>query len=188
MIFDLENITVGRFFSFDEETAKPYLELNEILKPVSNFKGNQAKPLGKMTFGEVAELKQAAISNDLNTILDGFCKVYSCDIATLRKSRIVEFIPASKHLTKSIIELIERENKALASNENDPDLEMAGVKRLAPFGEFATLINLGKEFGKSPMEIESWTYDVVFSILMYSKVESEISKQYQKLKSRPNGR
>lgn len=185
-MFDLENISVDQFLKLDEKNAQGYFDLMEILKSSGTVNNAKAIPLGELTYGEVSEFKQLAISINIEGIITIFCKVFSITEKELLKLDIVQFLSAIKYLTSEIKELVQREIKSLKS-DIDPDMQMAGIDKMAVFGEFSTLISLGKEFGKSPIEIEKWKYNTVFAIILHDKTHAGIMKRYSQLKSSRNG-
>lgn len=188
-MFDLEIITVRQFFELDETKAERYLSLQNILNPLPKLGNKKATALGELSYGEVAQLKRNIAEPTVQNIFESFQMVFKIKWVEFITTDIVSFFYAINWIRTEIKELSKREAKALKS-EKDPDLEMAGVKRLQPFGEFSTLIGLGEKFGKAPTEIENWKYNVVFTIMFHDKIYNEVAKNYQEIKSKqnPNGR
>lgn len=191
-MYNLDNITVGEFWKLNDEylvnqylaftMEERYGEKNPFyLNPKDSFAGKQATPLGKLTFGEVANIKYQVQQPTDEGIIEMFETVFKVDNKTILKQDIVSFFYALNWIKQSIKELIEREQKNL-SGDQDPMLEMAGVKRLVPFGELNTLKAIGQQFGKSPDEVENWSYNMVFSLMLHDKVAAEVQHAYNELK------
>lgn len=183
-MFSIEHITVLQFFQLqDEAKAFQYVELQSVMKEKPVFLKRKAKPLGSLTYGEVAKLKRAISKPTFEKLLEAFQMVFGVNRNEYLNAGVVDYFYALNWIRKAILEIVEKEKK-LGGNDPDPFLEMAGVKRLSAFGEMATLINLGKQFGKTPEEIENWKYNVVFSILLYEKVHGEVNKSYNEILKR----
>ena len=161
-MFNLTHITLGNFFHLKEDQAAKYLQLQEVMKTDDVFLRRKAKPLGQLTFGEVSQIKRAFIK------------------PSYEKSSIVDYFYALNWIKAEVLLLMEKEKMLIP--DPDPDLEMAGVKKLSMFGEMSTLINLAQKFSTSPMVIETWNYNTVFTILLYQKLEGEVSKAYNNIK------
>ena len=180
-MFDLPNISVFEFYQLDAEEALKYLELQQYLKPRNLFCGRVAQPIGTFTFGQVAEFKTVFTNATYQGILELFKTVYRVTESGYLNAPIVDYLYATKYLRAEIATVDERENNAL-STDPDPDLVMAGINRLKPFGDLITLISLAEKFGKTLEEIENWKYNTVFSILLYNKVYGEIQREYRQIK------
>ena len=194
-MFNLTHITVKEFFQVDEETSNRYLELQSNMwiylmklkeegkdisflnKPFLKYK---AKKLGSLSFGNVAQLKRYIANPTYESLLEAFKMVYGVRQNQYLNADVVSFFYALNHIRESVI-AINKKEKQLHS-EPDADLQNAGVERLNRFGEMGTLINLGKQYAKSPAEIEEWKYNLVYAILLYDKVHGEIKKKYDEIK------
>lgn len=179
-MFNLKNITVKEFFQLNEADALSYVELQSIMKSKPVFLNRKAKELGELSFGDVAQLKRNISEPSYEGLMDSFKMVFGIKQSQYLNADVVSFFYALNWMRESVIALMNKE-KALVP-EPDPDLEMAGVNRLAVFSEMSTLINLGRSFSKAPTEIETWKYNMVFAILLYDKVHGEVQKNYYELK------
>lgn len=183
MIFDLQDITVGEFFGCSEEMALKYMELRKILNPVGKFGKRNAAKLSQLTYGEVSVLKRNVANPSYPSIMDSFKKVFRADTKEVLDATVTQFFPALNWIAVEMGALIKKETKAL-SGDTDSALKEAGVERLNAFQEGNVLIKIGKEFGKSPDEVENWEYGTVFTILLHDKVTSEIERAYAEIKKR----
>lgn len=179
-MFNLTNISVQEFFQVDEATAIKYVELQSIMKSKPTFLKYKAKKLGSLSFGNVAQLKRYIANPTYESLLEAFKMVYGVRQNQYLNADVVSFFYALNHIRESIIEINKREKQL--QSEPDADLQNAGVERLQRFGEMGTLINLGKQYSKSPSEIEEWKYNLVYAILLYDKVHGEIKKKYDESK------
>lgn len=179
-MFNLTNISVKEFFQLNDQEVMSYVELQTIMKSKPIFLNRKAKDLGQLEFGQVAQLKRNISNPTFENLYESFKMVFGTKKMEYLSADIISYFYALNWIRENIISIINKE-KALAP-EPDPDLEMAGVKRLSIFGEMSILINLGQKFSKTPTEIERWKYNLVFAILMYDKVHGEIQKNYMKIK------
>lgn len=180
-MFDLTNISVKEFFALDEYQANQYLQLQEVMNPKGEFMYKKATPLGKLSYGAVGQLKHNITNPSFENVFDCFEKVFNVKLKHFINADIVSFFYGLNWISTELKSLMIKESNALKTDV-DHDLEIAGVKRLSKFGELPTLVDLGQKFSKSPMEIESWSYNMVFSLMLYYKVHGEVQKNYQELK------
>ena len=179
-MFNLNHIKVKEFFHLKDEDASKYLELQSIMKSEDIFLNYKAKPLGQLTYGQVAQIKRTFKNPDYNSLLECFKLVFKVKEDKYLNSDIVNYFYALNWIKEQVMALVEKEKMLVP--DPDPDLEMAGVKKLSVFGEMSTLINLAQKFSTSPMVIETWTYNTVYTILLYQKIEGEVRKSYNQIK------
>ena len=184
MIFNLNNISTLEFLRLDEAAALPYWQLQSILKPHPTFGKFKAARLGELQFGQVSTLKQHLQKPDFDGLLEMFTLVFGVKRLQFLNAPVTDFLIALGWLRKSVSELIQKEYNALKS-ETDPDMQAAGVERLSIFQEMNATIAIGKEFGKSPEEIETWKYNLVFTLILHNKITGEVQKNYSEIKSKP---
>lgn len=182
---NLENIRVQDLYMLDEAKFNEYIDLQSVMNGKPVFSNKKATPLENLEFGQVSKLKRITAKPSFEGLMESFRIVFNTNSFQYRKARVVEYFYALNWIKNSVTKIIKRENKALTS-EPDPELKMAGVEKLHKFGEFSTLIDLGKKYGKSPSEIERWKYSLVFSIVFYDKVSNEVEKNYHEIKNRKN--
>lgn len=188
-MFNLDNISVKEFFMLrDEDLFRKYMRFSDPKdgfylkpKPLAIFARQKATPLGELTFGEVANMKHNLSNPNFESIFECFEMVFKVKLKQYLAQDVVSYIFALNWIKENIKKLVERENNSF-NNESDPLLEMAGVKRLMPFGELNTLISLAQRFGKSIDEVENWKYNLVFTLLLHDKVSGEVQKAYNELK------
>ena len=179
-MFNLNHIKVKDFFHLKEDEAAKYLELQNIMKSEDIFLNYKAKPLGQLTFGEVSQIKRTFINPNYNSLLECFKLVFKVKEDKYLNSDIVNYFYALNWIKDQVMALVEKEKMLIP--DPDPDLEMAGVKKLSVFGEMSTLINLAQKFSTTPMEVEKWNYNVVFTTLLYQKLEGEVKRDYMNMK------
>ena len=186
-MFDLENISVQELYQLeDEKLFQKYMrfsneEDNFYLKPKGIFAGREATPLGSLTYGEVATIKQNLAKPTFQSIYETFDLVFNIKKTTYLTQDVVSYLYALNWIKTEIKKIIEREKKTLGGDP-DPLLEAAGVHRLVPFGELNTILAIAQKYGKSPEEVESWKYNLVFSMMVHDKVSGEVQTEYNKLK------
>lgn len=92
--------------------------------------------------------------------------------------RCLEFYRAFNYIKESLKDVYDKE-KLLSGTKNQKLID-AGIEEMSMFGSLNLLDDLGKDFGKSPLEIEQWTYGLVFSLSLKRKKESDIQKRLEK--------
>ncbi|SOC79835.1 hypothetical protein SAMN06296241_1372 [Salinimicrobium sediminis] len=186
-MFNLDNITVKQFFHLkDENLAQQYLQFTLpgnpfYLKPRGVFAKKEATPLGQLTFGQVANIKHNLSKPSFENIFECFEFVFNVKLETYLRQDVISYFYALNWITSNLKQLVERESKSLGGDPDDL-LDMAGVKRLAAFGELNTLKSIAQQFGKSPEEVENWKYNLVFSLMLHDKVSGEVQTAYNQLK------
>lgn len=186
MIFQLEKITVQEFYSLeDEDLVKKYFTLESIMKVKDDRFGKfKATPLGELGYGQVMDIKDYLHNPTFQSVFECFNIVYGVKLNEYLNMDIVSYFYALKWIKQEVTIIFENRKKVLTPLERDYYLEMAGAERLNVFGEFATLLTLGRSFGLDPEIIEKWKYNKVFSILAYDKIHGEVQKRYNQLKSK----
>lgn len=178
---DLDNITVAELWGLEEEAFKSYLSLQKLLSPAASFCGYEAKPLGLLEFGQVANLKELKGNPTPEGILEAFNFVFGMKEKTYLAADVVSYFYALNWILKEIDRIIEIENKMLA-DKPDPLYEMAGAKVLEMFKELPVLDMLAQRYSQPPQIIEAWSYNFVFSILLMIKKTVEVRENYDQLK------
>ena len=175
-MFNISHINVKDFFLLDENEAIKYVELQSIMLSKDVFLNYRAKPLSELTFGQVSEIKRNFINPDYKSLLNCFKIVFKVKEDDYRRSDIIPYFYALNWIKDQIMVLIEKEKMLIP--DPDPELEMAGVKKLTIFSEMSILINLAEKFSTTPMAIETWTYNLVFTIILYQKLLNEVRRDY----------
>jgi hypothetical protein len=192
-MFNLENISVRELFQIeDEELFKKYLRFTDendgfYIKPRGIFAKRKASPLVELTCGEVANIKLNLANPTFDNVYDCFEMVFKVKLNTYLSQDVVSYFYALNWIKENIKKLVEREKNAFGADP-DPLLEMAGVKRLAAFGELNTLISIAQKYGKSPAEVENWKYNLVFALMLQDKVAGEVQHAYNELKYGSKGK
>ena len=160
----------------DADKYKDDVFLLSAVKGSPYFKGVKAKDIWRLKFWEVEKVKrwfQDLNDENINKIMQLF---YSD--TNFNNVRCLEFYRAFNYIKESLAEVYNKEK--LLSSERNQKLIDAGIEELNIFGSLNLLDDLGKDFGKSPNEIENWEYGLVFSLSLKRKKESEIQKRLNK--------
>lgn len=191
-MFDLENISVSEFFQLkDDELAKKYLRFTDpedtfYIQPSGTFRGYLGVKLSSLTYGQVAGIKQILDNPTEEIIFNAFSHIFGVKRGVYLNAKITEFMAALNYIKEEVISLVETENQ-LFESDPDPLMEEAGAQRLAMFGELNILKLIGMQFGKSPMEVENWSYNLVISLVVHNNTIIGIEKKYAELTSKKNG-
>ena len=150
MFETLDNITVNELWKLEDESLFiSYLELQKVLKPSATFCGFQAKPLGQLEFGQVANLKEYISKPTPEGILDAFKIVFGVKEKAYFAAPVVSYFYALNWITEEMRNLVELEGRMLA-DKPDPLMEMAGAKVLEMFKELPVLDMIATRYIKSP--------------------------------------
>lgn len=185
MIFELNEITVAEFYNLEEEQAEGYLQLSSLVNPKAEFLKKPAKALGTLQYGQVSIIKRSLLKPSLEGLIAVFEMVFGVSGYLQKRANIVEYFYALKWISEEIAAMLQKESKYL-SGKPDPFLEMAGAARLSIFGELPALKMLGTQYGKSPEEVATWSYNLVFSLLYMDNIETDVRDNYNELKNRAN--
>lgn len=186
-MFNLDNISVKELFHLqDDQLFEQYMRFSDeedgfYLKPKEVFAGREATPLGSLTYGEVATIKQNLVKPTFDNLYETFDLVFKVKKITYLAQDVVSYLYALNWIKAEIKMILEREKKTLGGTP-DPLLEAAGVHRLVPFGELNTILAIAQKYGKSPEEVENWKYNLVFSMMVHDKVSGEVQTEYNRLK------
>lgn len=182
MFEDLENITVGQLWALEDESLfSSYLDLKKVLTPAPKFCGFDARPLGQLEFGQVANIKELRNNPTPAGILEAFNYVFGMKEKTYFAADVVSYFYAFNWILKEVDLIIEIENKMLA-DKPDPLYEMAGAKSLEMFKELPVLDMLAQRYNQPPQVVETWSYNFVFSLLLMIKKTAEVKENYDHLK------
>ena len=86
------------------------------------------------------------------------------------------------------MERIQEIERTFLSGDPEPELVGAGVHKLNEFGAFATVHSLAGGDILKHKDIEALPYFQVYQTLKLNKVNNEIDKAYNKIKSQTNGK
>jgi hypothetical protein len=177
----MKNITVKQLFESTPEEFKEYHEILKHLIPKIPPIGKQIKSLTDLSYGKVALIRSELGVNEFETILNVFKAAFKIKRDNVLNMEIVQFYQALNWLQEELKTLSMREKKFLSA-EPDPVLKEAGIDRLNVFTDLNPLINLAKQYSKSPDEVSKWNYNLVFSLLLHGKIMGEIDVEYRRIK------
>lgn len=186
MIHGLDNISVVQLYHLPSDDFKNYMELQGVMASKPMFRKMKAKKIESLEFGQVAQLKRIMLKPTYQGLVDAFKMVYGVKQSEYQNANVLDYFYALNHIKHSVTALVKKELKALNS-EPDMMMQMAGADRLNVFAELNTLIDIGKQFGKAPEEVERWPYSMVFALVLHNKISGEVMKRYHELKSKKNG-
>jgi len=178
---NLRNISLKKFLTLNSEEFENYHSVLKWLKPVNEIKGNQAKELGELTFGQVCYMRKGIGKPEMISKI--FNMVFGMTEQETDSMKVVDFYGGFNHIIAELKKLSEAEKQL--TSKPDPDWKLAGAERLNRFGELNTLIALGERFGVEPRVIEGWPYGYVFALSLQQSIGAEVQKEYAMIKSRP---
>ena len=154
-----------------EDERQEYIEILSLLKPVPKLGRREAKNIFEMQFAEVENMRRMIdTDNGAITAMEMF---YDCSKESLMRYTVITFYHAFNYMLSQLehIDNIERMNL-----NKKPKQEMIddGIKELNRFGVLNTLDALAKDYGKSPLEVEQWSYGLVYSLMWKRRIESDI--------------
>jgi len=172
----MDNIRIEELFKLPQHTQERYANLLKYLAPKAKLCGKDGRQLGDLTYAEVAKIKRLANDQDPLNVL---AIVFNVSEPEILKVRCMEFFAALNWVQLELHILQEREK--LLTEDVDPDLEEAGVKRLDVFKEFNVLIPLSKEYSLPPETIADWQYSTIFTILYHAKITNDIQRRHMEI-------
>ena len=140
------------------------------------FQGAKAKSIWDLKFFEVENIKKDFQNLDDDKVIKLMDLFYGK--SDLSKVRGLQFYRAFNYIKEQLKDVYDKE-KMLAGDSQQKLID-AGIKELDIFGSLNILDDLGKDFGKSPEEVEQWSYGLVFSLSLKRKKESDIRKRLDK--------
>lgn len=161
----------------EPEQLEEYGKLFKYLTPIPKLGKYQASDLYELEFAEVVNIKEAIREE---RFYDAMTIYFKCPLVFLMKFRILQYSHALNYMMKDVNALLDRESKAL-SKEPEQEWVAAGVRELDKFGALNVLDALGVEYGKSPNEIETWSYGLVFGLLWRRTTKADIHERYREL-------
>lgn len=172
-MFNLKKITLREYLQLPEEEAEKYIQLQKVLNPRNQYGKKKAQPLGTYQFKQVRRIQAVLSEPTLEGIEEIFTFVFEVDKDQFLKASIIDYFYAVNFLSQEILKLLRTEAKVLTSRP-DPDLEAAGVKKLAVFEDYPAILRIAKDYSVDPDVVETWTYNKVFTILAHDKVVGDI--------------
>lgn len=180
---ELIDISVKELFTLESNKFDAYNDLLQNLNGKNVAAGKTAKDIYQLPYCSVSSLKGFMQSPSLPGFISVFKLVFDVDEKEFLKMKATEFYYSFNWLQNQIIELVEGEKRL--ESEPDENWKLAGIERLNIFGELNTLINIGKQYSKSPQEIEQWTYELVFTLALHNKIDGDINKRYSEIINTP---
>lgn len=182
MLAEIKNIKLRDFPTLSEADQEAYERVLRYMKGKPHLGRRKARNVYEMPFAEV-ELMRNGIGTE-EGFLQAMCLLFDCPKEMITDYRLTQFFAARNHML-SQIEHISNMERLTLSREPDPKLIEAGIKELDRFGALNILDQLGREYGKSPEEIEQWSYGLVYSLMWKRRIESDIDeKRAEQLKRR----
>lgn len=183
---DLRNIKIFKLFQLPDPVFEKYNSIMRYLIPKNHLRKYKSKDFSEISYGDIILVKRLSENPDFEDLVNIFETVFGIKRKKLLRTRIIDFYHALNHIKKEIETIEFRELKNLNSRTDD-ELKRAGVEKLNIFGELNTLILLGSKYGKSPEEIEQWSYGLVFSLLLHEKITNDINKNYTEIINKKYG-
>ena len=181
----LERITVKKLFSLSPERFDEYHNSLKHVLPKAEIKSIPANDIYSLTFSNVVWLKAFIQNTTFENFVKAYQMIFGIDKSEFLKCDVVEFYQSFNWIQNQMLDLIDGEKRL--DSDIEPELKEAGIDELNIFGELNTLITIGKEFGKSPAEIEQWSYSMVFALSLHNNISSGINKRHSKILSKKNG-
>lgn len=89
------------------------------------------------------------------------------------------------HISKQLIELIERDNARLKPNIT-VEQEQAGIDNFNELGEFNTIDMIAEKYGYTHKEVEQLPYNLIFLILLKQNISVKFEDNYRKIMTNDN--
>lgn len=171
----LEKISLSELFLLQNKQFEEYHNVLKHLVPKPIKAKKEIESLTDLTFGEVTLIKMNLKEPSLNSMVEIFKTIFGLSQKDIFKISVIDFYHALNWIKEEIQTIYNRELDNLSSSP-DPKLKEAGIDALNVFGEMNTLIMLGEKFGQPPQDIENWSYNLVFSLMLHQKITADVNK------------
>lgn len=175
----LKNITVEKLLNLPEDKFREYNDLLEFVKPKDKLGNYSAVQINTLSYGNV-KLIQNGIGT-IERVVKSFELIFGINKENMFKLKTDDFYYGIKYIKNEVERISALEKAAFENKDVDQKMKDAGVDKLSVFKELNTILPIAQKFGVTPMEVESWNYDMVFSIQYHEKISNEIQKEYIRL-------
>jgi hypothetical protein len=174
----MKNITVKTYSELVDTIV--YDGLLEHLKPCNTVNG-YVMNVNSMPYANVKyAIRLMPKANNWTTIKMLFEICF--DVADFWALDVKTYFAAKKYMMNEFARVVKTEGELLASQSTDEHLwQMAGADRLKQHSDTLPLIQLGKQFGQYPFDLGRKPYSEIFSLLVQTKTQNEVEREYQKL-------
>ena len=145
------------------------------VKGVDMFYCSKAKEIRELSFKDVDFLKDTIMQPNEVDMFKSIRLVFGN--FNPRTTKLLQFYQAYNYIVEKIKEIWEQE-KALISEPSEK-LKAAGIERMQIFGNLNILDDIAQRYSKSPLEIENWSYSLIFALSLKMKYESDIQKNIE---------
>lgn len=173
----INNVRLGDIDTLEPEELESYSLILPCLKPIPKLGKYKARDFYKMEFAEVVNIREAVKADDM---IEAVRLYYNVPPVFMVSKRIIEFSHAQNYMIRQLEIINTREEKELYS-EPDQNWVEAGIRELDRYGALNVLDRLGMEFGKSPEEIETWSYGLVFWLLSRRATQARINERHREI-------
>ena len=175
----LKNISVEKLLKLPEDKFKEYNDLLTFVKPKSKIGKYAAVQINTLAYGDVKMIQSQM--GTIEGVVKAFELMFGIEESELFKIKTADFYYGIKYIKNEIERISQIEKSVFDSDDVDQKMKDAGIEKLEVFKELNTIIPIASKFGVTPMEVERWNYDLVFSIQYHEKVSNEIQKEYMRL-------
>lgn len=176
MLEQVKNVKLKHMDALTPAEVYEYSLLAPMLRASRTLGRREAANLWEAEFAETENIRRAMATGDHVTAVS---LAFGCPMELVTDYRILDFWAAVNHLASEVehLNLLERTNIA---REPDHKVPVELSKQLDVFGPLNWLETLGMAYGKSPNEVETWTYGLVHSLMWKRAVEYDIAKERNK--------
>ena len=171
-------ISIGELLQQDKETIYEVTLLCSTQKPIDTIFDTKCRPIYKMRYENVIEIKDLWKSNAFMEIVLYLLKengksIEESELLTLRADHYYFFI---SFIREELIRISNMENELYAPPSSD--LMLAGIDRLNVFEDANVIDSLASGDLLKWEKITKLPYEMVYTKLMMNKVHNEIKESY----------
>lgn len=185
MAKNLINITIQQYF--DLQNKLEYDLILDALVQRKEFNGINPR-ISELSYSEVKFIYKLIpqTNEDPNAICKIYKILYQISDKDFFESSIIELFSTLKEIIDIFKTLKDRELKLLSPAEDSDQAiwEAAGGNSLNPFSNILPLVELGKQFGCYPYDLQNKLYEEILVLLTVSKRQAEVSKEFNRLKTK----
>lgn len=173
MLDSIPNIRLRDSHKLTQEEAGFCGKALPYLKPKDHLGLRKARNLSEMQFAEVTNIRQWLSKEE--GVPKAVALYFDCPEKGVYDYRLLDFWPAFNYLTRQI-KVIDNQEKVRWSRPLGKHYQNVGMENLNIFGPLNILDTLAQRYGKSPLEVETWPYGLVHTLVWRNAVNADIQE------------
>lgn len=180
MIDEIDDITVGEFFSLPPQRMRQMYDLLRNLREADTLSAHKAERMDMQPFSVIVKLKKSLQQHTAQTLMDAVTLVFKLAGDEQKQLKLTEYFPALNFIINGVEQIVKMEANRLSSTPKD-ELLACGIERMNAYGDLVTIDTLagGDILKWSQVEAMPWRY--IFTKLCMEKDRAEIQDNVDEL-------